>query len=217
MEITEEIAELYGALLGDGCLSCYPRRYRPSKTRVIVLTGHYHDEPYYKHVIQPVFKKISNKTGYLYRKKDCQGIQLTLNCKKTFQYFENLKFPIGKKLQKIKIPSIILQSNKLSLACVRGIFDTDGSIYQRYSKQYPSHAKFYDYKNIQIKMIAKDLIQQMAEILTKNGIKINKVRQAKESQVLAITDQTSIKRFFDIIKPHNQWHIQRFKNKIASQ
>ncbi|MFC1769385.1 LAGLIDADG family homing endonuclease, partial [Nanoarchaeota archaeon] len=131
---------------------------------------------------------------------------------KVFNFFKYHGFPIGKK-RYISIPSSILSNTKYSIACVRGIFNTDGSIYSRYSKKYDNHAKHYILMNIEIKMTNKYIIYQIKSILDSLMIKTNNIRKNKESYVLKITHQFHIKKFMDIIQPSNKYHVERYLNR----
>ena len=110
------------------------------------------------------------------------------------------------------MPKIILDDNNLSICCVRGIFDTDGSIYNRYSKKYKNHSKKYSYRNLQFKMVSKNIISQVKYILNNNGIITSNIRKNKESYVLTIHRQDHIKKFFDLFRPSNPYHIERYLN-----
>ena len=55
-KINSQLAELTGAMMGDGCLSIIKSGKRKRKTAL--LTGHLqHDYEYYKEVIRPIVKK----------------------------------------------------------------------------------------------------------------------------------------------------------------
>ena len=209
----EKLAELYGALMGDGCLSLYYSNFDKRKRFCTLFTGHTHDEPYYRNKLQPILLNVFKTKGYIqFRKKSNAVLFLSLK-KDVFNYFKNSNFPIGKK-KYLKIPKNILINNNFSLSCIRGIFDTDGSIYRRYSKPYKNHSKTYKYQVIQFKMNSEKTIKQVKTILTKNNINTNKIIKDKNSFVLRITEQQSIKDFFNIIKPNNDYHTERYLNSL---
>ena len=212
INISESLAEVYGALIGDGCLSQYPIRESNNLKRVILFTGHLsHDFDYYVKIIRPVFIKEFNAKGYIQKREKYNCVRYVLSNGVAFEFFKKLGFSIGKKL-KLEIPKLILLNNKKSISCIRGIFDTDGSIYQRYSKKYKNHAKHYNYHVIQFKMNSKKVIEQIKFILEKNNIKTNKIIKDKKCSVLRITDQKEVDKFMQLIKPNNRYHKERYLN-----
>jgi DNA-binding transcriptional regulator WhiA len=214
IKINESLSELYGALIGDGCLSSYPVKDRKNNREVVLFTGHLdHDFDYYQNVLYPIIKKEFRINGYLQKRKSFNCIRYVIFSKEVFKFFIDLGFPLGKKI-KLEIPQGILKNNENALACLRGIFNTDGSIYQRYSKKYSSHPRFYNYAVIQIKMNSERIIKQIKEILNKNYIKTTKIGRDKKAFILRVTDQKEIKKFIEIINPTNKYHIERYLNII---
>ena len=198
-------------MIGDGCLSKYFSKYDKREKHCLLITGHTHDEPYYRGYIQPIFsREFGIKACIRFKKKDNVTRFETIS-KRIFDIFKKIGFPVGLK-GNISIPQIILNDNRLSLACVRGIFDTDGSIYNRYSKKYKGHKRKYNYKNIEFKMNSQNVIMQIKNTLEGNKIKTSKVRKNRDSYVLNIHSQDSINLFFELVRPHNPYHKERFLN-----
>lgn len=209
--LNEDLAEFYGALIGDGCLSKF---FSVSDNRFrfcTLLTGHTHDEKYYRDTIQPIVSRTFNVKGHIGFRKEYNSTIFVSYSKPLFDSIYLSGFPIGKK-GNITIPNQISSKNNLALACIRGIFDTDGSVYNRYSKRYNRQSKLYFYKNIQFKMNSLLLLKQIQPILEKNKIKTSSITKSKNSYVLRIYDQSSVNLFFEKVKPSNQYHIERFLN-----
>jgi len=216
MKINEDKAELYGALIGDGCLSRYNVKNRIKPREVILYTGHLvNDLDYYNNVVVPLFVQEFKTVGYLQERKSYNCIIYTVFNREVFNFFEKMGFPVGKK-SKLRIPDEILNNKKKAISCVRGIFDTDGSVYKRYSQKYKNHSRLYNYLVIQIRLNSFEVINQIKQILTKIDINTNKIGRYKKSYVLRVTDQKHIKRFMEIIKPSNKYHLVRYLNKSNS-
>jgi hypothetical protein len=174
--MNEELAELFGTMIGDGCLS----RYKSGKC-VALLTGNLlHDYDYYINIIQPILRKNFKIEGYVYKRKKRNCVYFWMG-KKVFDYFLSFDFPIGKK-KELSIPRIILYDKEYSVACLRGIFNTDGSIYRRYSKKYAGHLRVYHHLVIQFKMNSKTVIEQIKEILNLLSIKTTKIGTSKTAE-----------------------------------
>jgi len=214
IEINPGLAEYYGAMIGDGCLSRYHTKDRKAPRSVVLLTGHTHDEPYYREVIRPIVFKEFGINGYIQFRKEYNVVYFRIESKSVFNFFNSLGFPIGLKNNKLTINEKILSNNRLSLACVRGIFDTDGTIYRRYLKQYSNHYRLYNYQNIQFKLKSYKVIKQIKYILENNRIKTTKIGFDNIYPVFRICNQKMVHKFMELVKPSNKYHTARYLNNI---
>ena len=112
------LAELYGTLLGDGCLEALPR------TDKMTISFNRSEQNHIKHVS----KLIQNIIG----KKPFLRIRRDTNCNDLYLYQKYLQkrldFPYGEKLKhKITIPDWICKSKIYTKHCLKGLFETDGS------------------------------------------------------------------------------------------
>ena len=126
---SEDFCELIGILLGDGHISkingCVTislnseleERYK--NERIIPLIN-----SLFK--IRPLFRKIKNK----------RNIQVFLYSEKVLDFLTNLGLPSGKRTlnPRNKIPNFIFQDKRLLKACLRGLFDSEGSLSHRHHR-----------------------------------------------------------------------------------
>ncbi|NYZ80100.1 hypothetical protein H0N95_02515 [Candidatus Micrarchaeota archaeon] len=210
-KLNDNLSEIMGALLGDGCLSTYWSNSEKTQRYEIAFTGHIGDYKYYESKIQPVFKQELGVSGRLFKRGN--STRYHVRSRKTFEFFKKLGVPVGlKKNSKMEIPKDIAKNSRLTRSFIRGLWATDGSIYRRYSKNYGNQKRVYNYVNLQLKMKAPELIKQVDEFLRKDGFKTNAVTQVYGASVLRITDQKSVKKFAEKIGFGNQRYEQRFKN-----
>jgi len=119
-QLSEGLAEFYGALMGDGCLSRYNCKGKKKPVEVVLLTGNLvNDMDYYINTIRPIAVKEFQINGYLQERKKYNCVRYMIFSKKVFRFFENLNFPIGKK-RELAINPLILSNNKNAIACVGG-------------------------------------------------------------------------------------------------
>jgi len=122
--ITMEIAELFGAYLGDGTLTKYFMRIagdkRLDKYYFIYLSGLIKKN----FGLSSTIKEISLSTNQL-----C----LEIRSKRFVDYFRHVfQLKIGNKIRNSsKIPEFIIEDKELAKACLRGLMDTDGSFSRR--------------------------------------------------------------------------------------
>lgn len=163
-EIDDKLCEFYGIMVGDGCISKY--KYRNKMHYEIRIDGNsLTDLHYYRTNLKKLVKDLFNRDPKIYHRKDCNGIALRFLSKELALFFnEKLGFPFGKKGQ-IKLNSSLLKNWKKTQAVLRGLFDTDGSLY--FTKN--DYNKRRCYPIIEIVSISKPLINQLKNILTFKG------------------------------------------------
>jgi hypothetical protein len=164
--ITKEIAEFLGWHLGDGCISVKGGRYQ------FTLTGDLIEEyAFYKEVIVPTFNKIFNnylKNKAILRSYPSVGVcGIYITNKDFVNYLQNeLKLMAGKKLH-IQLPKF--ENKEQMKSFLRGLFDTDGSIYfcrSNFKPKNPSLYNIFHYKpKIKLATISKELILGVYEML----------------------------------------------------
>ena len=216
-KLDENLAELVGAFIGDGCLSKYYIENRNKWQQVVLFTGSWKkDFLYYKDVINPIIVKHFNVKCQLYHREDDDTIRFRTYDVKLISFLLDLGFSFGPKANNVVIPEIIFNDKKSMKGCIRGIFNTDGSIYQRYSKKYENHSKHYtNYKVIQFKNKSQELIKQIRFILSKFDLNPNRIINDKKSNFCAvcrITSQPEVKIFEKEINTTHPYHIQRMLN-----
>lgn len=210
MQLSKGLAEVVGAFIGDGCLSNF-KNHGQRKTCIAFAGNWKNDEEYYRKIIVPILNKQFNCSKKYYRGKKDNTLRYALHGKKIVNFFIGLGMPVGLKGNRIKIPKEILKDEKLILACVRGIFNTDGSVYSRYSKKYSMHARAYrNYAVVQFKMKNWKVISQIKNTLEKYGIKVNRITQVLNCRVIRITEQISVKKFIDLIGFTHPYHEKRY-------
>lgn len=136
-EINNDIWELLGIGMGDGCLSKSFSKYEERWLHLFILTGNMTDDrEYYETRILPILKQFNcNATYHFIPHQNC--ITIRVNSKVIFDYFRKLGMPIGVKKDKIRIPKSVFKSSfGVKAAVLRGLLDTDGHIYARKDQSY---------------------------------------------------------------------------------
>lgn len=214
MKLNKDLAEFVGAFVGDGCLSKSKRTDRKNGfSKEVVFTGSWeHDNQYYKEIIQPTLIRNFNIKGSLFHRKDDNSLRFRIfNQTLIPSFLINLGFNFGPKSKNVEIPKVILNNYKLHKAFLRGLFNTDGSIYKRYSKQYSGHSRFYsNYKVIQFVSVSKKLMEQTHQILLNLNFNPNKVINTHNAWVCRITSQKEVNRFGKEIITNHKYHLGRF-------
>ena len=113
---------------------------------------------------------------------------------------------IGNKVkQEVDMPRWIKQNRKFMIACVRGLVDTDGSIFEH---KYRVAGKLYRYKKMDFASSSWPLLSSVYVALKKLGLKPRITRDKKKIRLESVED---VKKYFSIIGSSNPKHLKRYK------
>lgn len=217
IEITQELAEICGIHAGDGYL-----RMRGSKGE-LDISGHLEEKEYYNKYVVPLFNKVFNLQikgrGF---SRGTYGF--VIYNQKIAKLFNELGFPFGKKSTIVQVPKQILESGNKILypRFLRGLFDTDGSLYFQNRKTGKKYSKFKRTHNyypiIRFTTVSKILSEQIILLLNKLGF--NKVRlhsyqpkDLRESRkhIVYMSGKEVLIKFFNEIGLMNPVKLSRFQ------
>lgn len=215
----EDISEFLGWHLGDGCISIN-NRYSE-----YTLTGDIIEEyPFYKDIILPKFNKIFKKElkkPVQLKKYKSVGVCGIYIFNKKFISFLQKKYNLthGKKIN-ISVPDII-RTKEQKINFLRGLFDTDGSIYFCKSnfktKNYSFYNNFHYKPKIQLGTISKNLMDQVYKILIELNFspRYYKPRKQRENEnimyIIVLDLNKDAKRWITEIGFKNMKHISKIK------
>ena len=109
-------------------------------------------------------------------------------------------FPIGDKSLIVKVPSLILELKCLWADYVRGVFDTDGSVYLRNQGRRSLNKCVV----LDISSSSRVHIFQLYGMVRSLGFNC-----WLESTHVRMGGWSTVNRFFQIVQPHNLIHIKR--------
>ena len=190
--LTEEESEILGIMFGDGCLS------RTERSVQITITGNkFDDEIYLLEHVRPLFHTVfglemtsryrsGENTMDLYRYS--KGVALTLH---------SWGMPIGLKKLENLTPKLAVKGR----AFIKGVFDTDGSVYRKYGS----------YAQIQFKTVSKNLMSFIRDKLTRLGLHPTRIRPDETKHRSLLCRQKEVDTFFRVVKPTNPKHLERLK------
>ena len=189
-EMTEDMAEFLGILAGDGCLSL--------SNHEVAVSGHLKlDEEFMLGRVALLIFGLFGVRVKIKRHQRNNNIRCVVNSKKLSNFLASrFGHPKGKKLGKLHIPQEIAESPRFLSAYLRGLFDTDGSVYMRRKR------------GLVLSIISKDALY-LQEV--KKGMEDLGFHPSVSGKNLYLYRQHEIDRFFLRIKPQNRKHLQRFR------
>jgi intein/homing endonuclease len=199
MILTERLSELIGAIIGNGNI------YSKKPCYVEIAGDPALDQSYFR---LRLTKIIESELAYRPKIRLHSGaLRLRINNKTFVLFLKKLGIPSGKcKTKTVVIPDIILESCATTKRCIRGIFDTDGSVYfdrrNIYKKPYP---------RIELHLANEKLINQIYFILKKFGLNCRTSRRSDNSFSIYLNGASNVIKFLNDICLVNERHINRIE------
>lgn len=151
-KLTPLLSEEIGAHIGDGSMGIYEGRY------IFSFCGNPKKDMEYVKWMADIYRKIYSVKPKIRFWSGVMGFQIF--SKDIVKFKKSLGLPLGRK-KEINIPKKIIEASLRCIAsCIRGIFDTDGTVYieNKNSKPYP---------RIQLKTTSKKLTKTIHNLLNK--------------------------------------------------
>lgn len=192
-----ELAEFTGIMMGDGGIS--PRQ-------ITITLHHIDDKDYLVYVISLIRKLFGVEPSIYHRERDSTNTITVSRTSLVDFCIDKLGLPLGNKIrQNIDIPKWILKNQEYKKACVRGLIDTDGSIFTHI---YSVKGKQYSYKKLHFTSLSPALAQSVYKILKEFNFN-SRIYRNKDVCLDSIGD---VKRYFEFIQTHNPKHLRRYRN-----
>lgn len=207
-EYSEDLAEETGIHIGDGSMNCYKSK---GKTYWgYVHSTHAISDKEHSDYVRKLMKRLYNLDPYERVCNNCR--MLTYTRKSLILFKEKMGLPMGKKSD-IGIPGWILKEDQFKRKCLRGIFDTDGTIRFRKCKT------LSDYPEVKITNKSKILMEQITDILNEINISYNifrekggKPRKPFDIWYVTICGRKQVPKFFDVIGSSNPKHLNKYNS-----
>jgi len=192
---SKNLAEFAGIIMGDGEITNYQIR----------ITLHHKDDKEYGKFVINLIKKLFNTHIGVYHYKKYSVIRYVVSRIELVKFCtEKLGLKKGNKIkQQIDIPGWIKKDKKYSIACVRGLIDTDGCVFDH---KYKVKGKWYSYKKISFTSYSKPLRIFVFNILKKNGLN---PRLAWDRDV-RLDSKKDMQKYFQIFGSNNPKHLRKY-------
>lgn len=191
---SEDFAEFIGIMMGDGSVSTY---------HIGITLNATDDDDYVRFVSKLIFR-LFGLHPKIYARKNKNAVVITVARKLLVAYLHSLGLPIGNKIiQNLNVPVWIMRNQSYARACVRGLMDTDGSVFNH---TYKSKGTTYTYKKLSFTSASPALLTSVHQILLQNKIQSNAC-----GTNLRIGSAASVARYFTHIGSHNPKHLKRMR------
>lgn len=157
---SEDLSEFLGIIAGDGSFFNKDRVHQIGIT--LNLTE---DKEYANHVIT-LIKNLFNIQPYVLSRQKYNAYFISIHSKAIADLLVLQNFPNGNKKGKLVIPNWILNKNKFTCAFLRGLMDTDGSVFFAKRGTYKQNK----YPVLEIKCSDKNFIEQITNAMKIMGL-----------------------------------------------
>jgi intein/homing endonuclease len=217
MQIDGDLAEILGIHIGDGCIS------KNNRYQEYYLGGDITEEKEYHDTwVGPLFNKkvaipvIGREVNYKeHPKVGVYGFYIFNN--KLVSFFENLGIKAGTKIN-VEIPKAIMGNKGFAKRFLRGLFDTDGSLY--FDRNKLSKKNFNNRPVIKLGTVSERLARQVHDLLINLGFypRLKRPYQGKRDKhkvyTVLLYRVSDIEKFISRIgfknsKHHSKWEIYK--------
>jgi len=177
------------------------------------------EKSYYDDFVAPLKNNLFNtnlKAKFIYKKRRNEyGIDFNSQAIALF-YIKIIGLPVGEKEAIVNIPDLILNSKKKYwISCIRGIFDTDGSlVFKR--KEQDTHF----YPVLKLTLASRKLSITIANLLQKLGFKFwagfdlerydKRFDKTHKENEINLSGVKNLKRWMEIVKFNNPKHMTKY-------
>lgn len=194
---SKKLAEFTGIMLGDGGIT---------SSQIQITLNSIADKEYLMFV-KKLCLYLFKSEPKIFKKKGCNANVIYYNGVDLIEFLKTIGLKIGNKVKlQVDVPKWIKQNNDYSIACLRGLMDTDGcmSIHK-----YKVNGKEYSYKNLIFTNCSIPLAKFVYETLIKVGLRPKMVKILEKRRVW-LYNTNEAKRYLYLVRSSNQ-RLNRFK------
>lgn len=210
-EVSEELAEFVGIVVGDG----YVQHSVEKHTYRVIIAGHSEDDfMYLTQHTNKLIKKLFDLRSTFWKQKNKKSLKLAVHSKEVVNLLLSLGLPNGEKSIKVKIPSLIFNSKNLKVKAgfLRGLADTDFSVVFKKG----SSRRNYTYPIITATFASKKLVKGIKLLLSNFSIKANIYPRKRHGSVrthydIHVYGKENLERWIKHVGFNNEKHLTKIK------
>lgn len=212
----EKLAEFIGIVLGDGYIQSYRRGTKVSNHRVAIAGNSEKDAVYLKEYVTSLIKGLFGINPSFYQSKRVNCLYVIASSLNLTDFLAAMGLKPGKKIvNQTTIPMWVWKRKKYIRACLRGLYDTDGSLYEL-KPHWPGLFQLsFDNNNITLLQDVKKALDYLGIVSSKvytGRLVISKKRRSNVyRERVVITKKEALHKFYIDIGTNNP----RLKNKFS--
>lgn len=206
IKFDEKLAEFIGAVLGDGHICSYKKGKKVGVYSIRIAGDLKKDRDYHINYLKILCKNVLNLEAREIKREKYNERFLDISSKELVNFFDFMGIKAGNKIvNQSTIPKWIFKDKKFLRACIRGLIDTDGSIFKMSNK---------DPKLLRISFTNHNLslLKDSRKAFIQLGFSPSKLINYER---FYLSRQSDIEKYLREVRFSNQKHIERlqvFKN-----
>lgn len=200
---SKELAELIGIILGDGNIHIHKKSNNSYMLRIVGDSEK--DKEYLLNYVKPLCENLFQLKCKIHKHNKFKELFLIVNSKQVVEFLISKGLVSGNKIaNKVRVPKWIKNNDEYYAACIRGLMDTDGSIY-RLLPHWPNLFQIcFTNRNM-------GLLEDVKCGLEKLGIVSSKICTKANSPKIYITQKESIRKFYKVVSFKNPRHLVKIQ------
>lgn len=144
--------------------------------------------------------------------KECGRADIVVSSTNLVEFLQKIGLKMGNKVKnQVDVPEWIFEAIKYQAACLRGLFDTDGCVYQH---TYTVDGKVYRYVKMGFRNYSFPLLRSIERMLKNLGFKAKiNIKQ----KAVFLNSPSEVKRYFSLINTHNPRYFGRYLEFFAEK
>jgi len=199
-DLSPELAELVGIILGDGSIRDY----------YVTVSLNLWQEGEYAKFVSSLIESLFNVSVTLHTEILKSTYTVRVSSVNLVEFFNESGLVSGNKVeQQVGVPDWIFEDNETMRACARGLMDTDGSVYLH---RYKSGGIDYGYIKLCFSNHSRTLLNDMVTMLSALGFSPVTDGETK----VTLNRQEEVLRYYSEIGTHNSYHLDRLRRLIEN-
>lgn len=194
-KFSKDLAEFVGITLGDGGIT---------NRQLTITLNCIDDKEYGKFVANLMRKLFKVHVGIFFDKKGSVN-RYSISRTELIRFcIEKLGLKKGNKIkQQVDIPDWIKRNKLYSISCVRGLFDTDGCVFNH---RYRVNNKIYNYKKLAFTSYSEPMRKSFFCVMKNIGLKPRLARRDVRFDSIE-----NVRKYFEIVGSHNPKHLNKWR------
>lgn len=189
------LAEFIGIMLGDGGVR--------NKYQITISYNWKQDKEYAKY-IQKLVENLFGISSVRYTREELGSADIVVTSRNLIEFLEKIGIKKGDKvINKIDIPDWIFGHEQYQIACLKGLFDTDGCVYHH---KYKVDGEWYSFTKIAFTSYSRPLCKAIFQIL--KNLNFNPKLYGNR---VYLYRKAEVDRYFKEIGTHNPRYLKRYE------
>ncbi|MHB8155079.1 MAG: LAGLIDADG family homing endonuclease [Candidatus Omnitrophota bacterium] len=189
-----ELAKFIGIMLGDGSIR--------SKYQLTVSFNYKTDRQFAEHVAWLV-KHLFSVGHIIAKRKSSLGADIVVSSTRVIDFLLKQGLKAGNKVKnQVDIPAWVKGNMEFQKACLRGLVDTDGSLY---CHRYKVNNKWYRYQKLDFTSCSKPLLRSAYAIFSNLGIK-----SSLKGVHITVSAKAEVNKYLAIVGSSNEKFLNRW-------